>query len=205
MKKLKYKKLIIFDFDGVIAHSYSVAFEVAQLRDNSWTINEHLKLFEGNITNYKPPKNVKEIDFDKEVFKRIKKYDLRIYVKEVLKKLVKKHKLVIVSSTSDYILEHFLKEHKIYDLFDWILDVNIEKNKTKKFQMVFDKYNCKSNDCLFVTDTLGDIIEANVLDVPTIGILDGFHKFETLKKGNPIGIIKSFREIFKFSLSIKNK
>jgi len=203
MKKIEYKKIIIFDFDGVIAHSYSVAFEVAQLMDANWTIENHLKLFEGNITNYKPSKGVKEIDFDKEVFKRIKRYDLRIYVKEVLEKLAKKHTLIIVSSTSDYILEYFLKGHKIYDLFDCILDVNIEKNKTKKFQMIFDKYKCMSEDCLFVTDTLGDILEANILDVPTIAILDGFHNFETLKKGNPIAIIRHFREIFRYSCYLK--
>lgn len=202
-KKIKYKKIIIFDFDGVIAHSYSTAFEVAQLKNKNLTIKEHLKLFEGNITNYKPSNKEKNIDFDKEIFKRVDDFDLRIYTVEILQKLSKNHKLVIVSSTSNYIIEYFLKKYDIYHYFDWILDVKVEKNKTKKFQMVIDKYNCKSNECLFITDTLGDIIEANILNISTLAILDGFHQFETLKKGNPIAIIKHLEEIIQYSCEVK--
>ena len=69
--------------------------------------------------------------------------------------------------------------------------------------MILNRYRCTAEECLSITDTLGDIVEANVLDIPTIAILDGFHKFETLKKGKPLAIIKSLKEIFTYSCTLK--
>lgn len=189
LNKLKYKKVIIFDFDGVIADSLSCALEIAQKINQKTTLNDFRKRFNGSITDVKRNKTDKYIDFDKELYKNIEKYRIKFNAISTLKKISKKHKLVIITNTSDYIVKTFLKSHNIYDLFDKILDIKVSKSKVKRFEMIFDEYNIKADNSLFVTDTLGDILEANVLNIPTVAILEGFSEYKELLKGKPLAII----------------
>jgi len=70
--------------------------------------------------------------------------------------------------------------------------------------MVFDNYKTKPSKCLFVTETLGDLREAEKVKLPSLAILDGFHSFETLQKRKSIGTIKCLKEIFKYSVNFIN-
>ncbi len=60
---------------------------------------------------------------------------------------------------------------------------------------MFEKYNLNPQDCLFVTDTLGDLIEAKEVEVNSIGVLGGYHQRERLERGEPKKIIKSLDEL----------
>jgi phosphoglycolate phosphatase-like HAD superfamily hydrolase len=66
---------------------------------------------------------------------------------------------------------------------------DVHASKVEKIRMVFSKYNTDAEHCVFVTDTLGDIREANVLNVKSIGVSWGFHEKERLEIGNPFKII----------------
>ena len=60
-----------------------------------------------------------------------------------------------------------------------------------------EKYNLKKEDCIFVTDTLGDINEAKKVGIETIGIFKcGIHSKKILEKGNPNFLIEDFDELF---------
>ena len=69
------------------------------------------------------------------------------------------------------------------------------KLKTHKFRKVLDELNLKENECIFITDTLGDILEANEVGIPTIAVDFGYHERERLEKGNPLQIISNFEEL----------
>jgi len=73
----------------------------------------------------------------------------------------------------------------------------MNKSKVEKFKYLFKKYKLKPEDCIFITDTLGDILEGNKVGVRTIAVDFGFHKRDRLEKGKPFKIVSSFDEILK--------
>ena len=58
------------------------------------------------------------------------------------------------------------------------------------FKLIKEKYNVDSNDLLFVTDTSGDIREAEEAGVPTIGVTWGGHDRHYLTRGGHKNIVK---------------
>ena len=62
--------------------------------------------------------------------------------------------------------------------------------------MVFDEYKIGYKDCIFVTDTLGDIKEAIKCNVQSIAVTWGFQPKERLLKGNPYAIVETPEELF---------
>ena len=70
-----------------------------------------------------------------------------------------------------------------------------EKSKKKKFRMTFEEYSLLPSECVFITDTLGDLLEANLLEVPTIAVTWGYHDETRLKYGKPHNIIHEFDDL----------
>jgi len=72
----KKRKIVFFDFDGVIADSFSIAFEVNKMIDpliSVGTENDYRKLFDRNINDWGKNSAVaeKEVErINKEFFKR---------------------------------------------------------------------------------------------------------------------------------------
>ncbi len=60
-------------------------------------------------------------------------------------------------------------------MFDLVASAEISRNKVEKFNMIEEKYQIKKEDMLFVTDTLGDIREADRAKIPTVAVLWGSH------------------------------
>ena len=196
-KEKRTKKVLIFDFDGVLTHSFEPAYEVSRIFYPNLKIREYKSLFEGNILITRKKGAPDPCDFDSKLIKKIEEYLPRLYIEKVTTQLSKKYTLVIVSSTWDKIIIKFLEKFNIADNFTMILDKKI-KSKVDKFNKVFKENNVLVQECLFITDTLGDLKEANEIGLETIGILDGFHSYETLKRGNPKAVIKCLTELDTF-------
>jgi phosphoglycolate phosphatase len=198
-------KAIIFDFDGVIIDSYEGNYQCQKQKFKRITREDHKKFLEGNIHEVRGPllkaRKLKE-DPDINMHLLIRNHFLNEIVIEkdvfnVLKKLKEKYLLFIISSGREENIKEFLQKQEALSLFKEVLGFETHKKKDFKFQILFDKYEITKNDCVFVTDTLGDILEANKLDIKTIAVDFGFHERERLKKGNPFKIVSSFDEIFK--------
>jgi phosphoglycolate phosphatase-like HAD superfamily hydrolase len=71
--------------------------------------------------------------------------------------------------------------------------------------MILKKYNITKENCLFITDTLGDLLEARKIGIRAIAFASGFHEKERLEKGNPINIVSSFEKLFPLVNNIFNK
>ena len=89
----------------------------------------------------------------------------------------------------------YFENNDFTHIFKEILASESHKSKIEKFKILFNKYNLDANSCIFVTDTLGDILEGNKAGIKSIACTFGFHDEETLKKGNPFKIISNFKEI----------
>ncbi|MDO8663681.1 MAG: HAD hydrolase-like protein [Candidatus Wildermuthbacteria bacterium] len=199
------KKLILFDFDGVIADSFSIAFEINKIIDpNIITKSDYQKHFDGNIydcrknnTSY-GEEEIKRID--EEFFARYipRMEEVKIFpdMKEVIAKLGKSYILIIISSTIRTHIIDFLKRNNITSYFKEISGSKIvDPNKTERIKMVFEKYGVKPSDCVFITDTLGDMREANSVGVQSIGVSWGFQDKNNLQKGNPVSIAEKPEDI----------
>ncbi len=71
------------------------------------------------------------------------------------------------------------------------MGADVHKSKVEKIKMVFEKYSIGPKDCIFITDTLGDMREAEKTGIDAIGVTWGFHKIETLEQGEPFRLVET--------------
>lgn len=191
------KKTILFDFDGVIVDSFRPAFEVSRDIRKSWmdfTEDDYRKCFEGNpydeFTRIDRRKKVATEEFFKIYIPRFLRLPVIDGITNVLKKLSKKYRLIIVSSTISSPIHEWLTGHNLIHYFTKIMGGDVHESKVEKIKMIFKKYEIVANDCVFITDTLGDLREANEMGINSLVVTYGFHDEDTLKKGKPVGFIE---------------
>jgi phosphoglycolate phosphatase len=114
---------------------------------------------------------------------------------EPVRRLFEHFNLYINSSNREAGLLSALKQADILHCFKKVMGEETHKSKVAKFQMIFDEYKASAEDTIFVTDTLGDIKEAEKIGVKTIAETFGFHSRERLMQGNPYKIVDTWEEI----------
>jgi len=189
-------KAIIFDFDGVIHDTFELAYKVnVEVFGDRFSEEDYRSLFDGNIydkAEITEENSRKFFELQNDSFKSLK---IEENVKENLVKLADKYLLFIISSNQEETLKTYFQNNNFTHVFKEILGSETHKSKVEKFKILFDKYGFGPNDCVFVTDTLGDIIEGNKVGVKTVGVDFGFHERERLERANPFRIVSSFDEI----------
>ncbi len=191
-------KTIIFDFDGVIHDTFELAYKInVGISGEDLTKEKYRDFFNGNIFENEET-NKKDTDkffkLQNEAFKYLK---TDVNIRNNLEKLSKKYQLFIISSNQEEALDIYFQNNKFLHIFKEILGLETHKSKVEKFKYLFKKYKLKSDGCIFVTDTLGDILEGNRVGVKTIAVDFGFHKRDRLEKGKPFKIVSNFEEIIK--------
>lgn len=106
----------------------------------------------------------------------------------------------IVLNTNAYMknTEPLLKKAGIFELFDMIATRDLHNKKSEKFKLIDQYYSAGAADTVFVTDTVGDVREANKVGIPTIAVTWGAHNrehFEEQPFNNLIGIVDSAEEL----------
>lgn len=189
-------KAIIFDFDGVIHDTFDLAYKInIEVLGEKLTKEKYRDFFNGNIFE---SKDINEKDNDNffklqnEAFKYLK---IDKNIKKNLEKLSKQYSLFVVSSNQEEALNTYFQNNKFIHIFKEILGAETHKSKVEKFNYLLKKYELKTEDCIFVTDTLGDILEGNKAGLRTIAVDFGFHKRDRLEKGKPFRIVSNFDEI----------
>ncbi len=202
---------IIFDFDGVIVGNREENYQCQRKKYQGLTPEIHLDFFDGNVHDVRAKlldsgvikeKSTKHIHtiLNEDILEKV---PLKREIIKILKKLKKDgYSLHIISSNNEDNIEGFLQKHNCLELFDEILGFKVHSKKVDKFKLLFKKYNLNNKSCLFVTDTLGDILEANQLGIRTIAVDFGIHPKERLAKGKPFRMISSFTEIYDVIKSI---
>ncbi len=199
------KKVLLFDFDGVIVDTFRLSYEsMKKVVLNPPNEENYRKWFEKSIYDNEDYKlknegsqpGVSENDpFFKKYAPLLMKEKPVSGMADVIQKLHKSHRLVIISSTINSPVKNYLDRHNLSRYFDGIYGGDTHTSKVAKIKMVFSEFNTTAADCLFITDTLGDIREAEKVGVKSIGVTWGFHKLETLQKGNPVAIATTPQEL----------
>lgn len=193
-------KLIIFDFDGVLADTEEFCYKIHKDVNKTLTWKEWQSFCDGNfidgiINASKNGPYIVPSDFTERYKNEIEKINVHEALHEAILSLKINYQVAIVSSTSGNLISNFLKKENLFDYFSDILGVEVDANKTTKINSLLKKYNLKPNDTIFVTDTLGDILEAKKSNVKSIGVTWGLHERKNLEKGNPVFIIDDPRDL----------
>lgn len=189
-------KAIIFDFDGVIADTYDLNFELAKRFYPETSEQDFIDHHNGNVLE-QPKVPFKEEDLEpyfhiqKPMFTKQHLFPF----KDIWKKLHEQFTLFIITSTFDENVLHLLQLDNYHKYFKQILGSRIHKSKEVKFNMIFDQNALSPSECLFVTDTIGDIKEAHKVGIKTIAVTWGYHNEELLKQHNPEAIVHAPEEL----------
>ena len=199
-------KLLIFDYDGVLFDTKKIAFNLVKGAVERYcnfkirNLKEFADLYKSNFYNAMRKKGAskKEMENIRDyAIKELKKKELHIHngIKSIIKKLSQTHNLAIISSNYDTIMKKNLKKHGILEDFNFILGVEEGESKRKKIKSLLKKAKASKAEAVFITDTVGDIIEAKSEHIKTLAVTWGFHKVALLKKSHPDFIVKTPKQM----------
>ncbi len=187
-------QLIIFDYDGVLISTFDLAYELISKYKPHVSEEEFRSWFRGNVYD-----SLIEEEQDWDMMKRFfEEYNPKMLQKNivpgiatVIQSLAKDAILAIVSSTSTSGIREQLERHNLAQYFSDILGYDVEASKTVKIRNLLTQYNLQPSQAVYITDTLGDIREAEAAGVHSIGVTWGYHRKETLDEGDPLSVIES--------------
>jgi HAD superfamily hydrolase (TIGR01549 family) len=199
-------KAIIFDVDGVLDPNYELHYESSKKKTTGITREEHRKLFEGNIhverakladrdTGFNMVHHINNSQFGK---------DMPPGTKEVLKALSQKYIVGVITSGLENGVHNYLKHNDCAEYVSFIYGYETNTLKEEKFKLALSKNNLLNSECLYVTDTLGDIKDATVVGIRCIAFTGGYHERERLALGSPIAIIDDLSEIDSIVKNLKD-
>ncbi len=190
-------KCIIFDFDGVIIDNYELNFELSSKKVKNLTREEHRALFDGNIHIEKDKLKHRETEFNFAASFQEHKLTAKInpQIKDTLEKLSQKFTIGIISSAKEMGIKTFLQNNSLQSLFSFMYTYETHLLKDHKFKMVFDNFKLKPEECIYITDTVGDINEAQKAHVKSIAVTFGYHERERLQKAKPFRIISHITQL----------
>lgn len=193
---------ILFDFDGVIADSFASAFEVQKMLCPHLTEDGYRRRFEMNINDWEEANENHteacrhDIDFNAEYIPRMRnEVGVVPGMSEVVARLAGEYTLIIISSTITSPIQEFTAKHGLAKYFAEIMGNDVRTSKVEKIKIVFSKYGPGPKECVFITDTLGDMREAREAGVGSIGVSWGFQKPEVLFHGDSFRIIQKPEEL----------
>lgn len=197
-------RLLIFDFDGVIADSldevmgfynencgrYGLPFmgtkeEFVQL----WNINFFSAIRKLKTSLWKLRRFVSDL---RHVFS--KKYStIRFFpgMKRVMNVLQKGNRVVIVTSNFTKAIELCLAHNKLE--IKEIFGADLEKSKVRKIKRARKKH--PGLETYYIGDTLGDMKEGRKAGAKTVGVTWGYHPKKLLKTAKPDFLVDSPEEL----------
>ncbi|MDZ4295809.1 MAG: HAD hydrolase-like protein [Patescibacteria group bacterium] len=189
------RKIVLFDFDGVIVSTFELCYSIARKQMPGLEPENYRRFFEGNIYRVDwasegiAPRDNSD-DFFTEYTPRLMEHVLVPGIATVVATLVGRYTLIIVSSTVEPAIDAFLQAHGLRPFFADILGRNASESKSVKVRMVLERYGAADDDCLMITDTLGDLREAAAVGVRGLAVAWGFHGREILMQGSPVAIVE---------------
>ncbi len=202
------EKLLIFDYDGVIADSLDIIWECFDKINKKHNLfpfknkNELTKIWDQNLFESVSKLGISIIDlakFYKEWVdllilnnERVKPF---VGLKSILKKLSQDNYLTIISSNDYEVVSDFLKRNGLFNYFNLILGAERGKSKTRKLKFVLNKFKIPEDRTYFITDTIGDLKEVKDFGIKTVAVTWGYHDKSKLQKENPDFLIETPKEI----------
>lgn len=193
------KKLVMFDFDGVLINTIEWSFDLHKKHNPNFTREKFDSFVEGNFIDGIEKAVEEGHIIPKNWGEKYGEFVMRLTINDILHDsvlhLASKYILAVVSSTPNNFIKNYLEKENIYECFSDLCGADVHKSKVFKINTLLDKYSIRPENAVFVTDTLGDIKEARECNVSSIAVLWGQHGRESLEKGKPFKIIDDPRDL----------
>ena len=112
-------------------------------------------------------------------------------MQDVIRELAKGNILAMVTGNTTENVNTFLAHHGLQDCFQAIYGVNMSGSKAEKITMSKRQFEAGKDACFFVGDSLSDIRAAQEAGVRSVAVGWGHQQLELLRKGNPDFIVRS--------------
>ncbi|MEM4255160.1 MAG: HAD family hydrolase [Candidatus Norongarragalinales archaeon] len=201
------KKLVVFDFDGVILDSlaehkrrYDHVYSLFGKRNPAKTLSEwkkwHDSKWERNFTRL----GIKESQLDLAIARYWRGFEYKTSkpfsgVKRVLQTLSEKYGLAIVSNTRASIVAKALSKFGLRKFFAVIEGGNHKSGKAKRLREALRKSKTAKENAVIIGDTPADVRAGKELGVKTIGVLYGWSERKRISGEKPDGLVRKSREI----------
>ena len=191
-------KNVIFDFDGVIHDTFEFHLKnINQTFDINLIPEEYRHMHDGNFFNNSVSKT-KDLDWNVYV-NAIKDKEgslvIETHVKEYIRNLAERFDLFLVTSGGCAAVKPYLVNNGVHDFFVRSLYKEDSFTKKEKFEHLRDNHGVVIAQSVFITDTLGDVLEANEINLKTIAVTFGFHDRKRLEKAHPYAIVDTWNEV----------
>jgi len=201
-------KILIFDFDGTIADSFSKTLEISNKLAEEFKIHrikkEEVEMIKNmsyrNIIDYlkipvfKIPLLVNRLK--KELYKNITSIKPVEGLQVVLEGLKSKnYTLGILTSNSIYSVKKFLENNQL-DFFDFIESTSKIWSKNTTLNKLIKKNDFPLEKIIYIGDEIRDINAAKKAGVKMISVTWGYNSKNSLKQNSPDHIIDTPKELF---------
>ena len=184
-------KLLMFDFDGVIADTLDDQCRacVETLRARGFaelaTRAQFLDFTEVNwfaaLAAAGVPAGV--VDELEDAFGAIPSPELFPEMAAVIERLAAAHPVFVITSSRTSVVEGILAKHGVHGVAE-VLGGEQEASKTRKIRSVRRRFG-DDMQAWYVCDTVGDVLEAQAAGVGTVGVAWGWHGEERLRRVEP--------------------
>lgn len=190
-------KMIIFDFDGTIADTFNLFYQVAVELSREFGMEDKLNpelikkyrhqgaakiIKDFGIKPWQIPKLVKK---GQTLFtNKVAEAKPFLEIPEVLEKLNDQTSLGIITTNSAENVEAFLEKHRL-DFFDFVISSPALFGKSKTIKNVLKNYNLNKFEVIYVGDEVRDIESARKAGVGVGAVTWGYNDEDLLQLNNP--------------------
>jgi phosphoglycolate phosphatase-like HAD superfamily hydrolase len=177
------KKILVFDFDGVLYDSVNAMHEYTMNEFKNVTREEVINLHKENIHDA-----LRKATWEKAYETEDERLEIRdaylakkalapLYegTKELLEILSDRYTLMISTSSTENACFPLLEKEGIGHFFAYVATKETHPSKVEKFRIISELFHTPLSQMIFITDTVGDIKEAGVVGIPTIAVSWGVH------------------------------
>ena len=190
------KKLLLFDFDGVLVDSLDLYAEVVARclerigRPILKSKEDYLALFDGNFYESMAARGVDLAAYAeaaREILPRIDYGAMKPYngLIPVLATLEKDHVMAVISSNGYRTIQMMLERFGFAPYFREIFGADFRFSKKEKIAYALEKYGIPGEQAFYIGDTVGDIGEARAAGVRSVAVTWGWHSRERLAAVHP--------------------
>lgn len=197
---------VIFDFDGVLADSFEAVYTMVKsaFAEIGVPIDEETYR-QFYLTNVK--EGERRLVQDPDRFQRLQElitakfpqaYEpvgLFPFVPDLIRTLAASASLAIVSSTPKELIEKKLSQYELTNFFVEVAMAGTELTKKGKLESTFSALSPEKGQVMFVSDTVGDIVEGRELGLPTCAVTWGYNGRALLEGASPDVLVNSPEEL----------
>ncbi|MEK7648274.1 MAG: HAD family hydrolase [Patescibacteria group bacterium] len=195
------QRVIFFDFDGVISDSFAAAYAANRALCPHLSEEEYRQRFDGNINQFRAVASQHgeacrtDVSFWDVYTPLIRQAQAFPGMVEVVRKLAQEHRIVVVTSSLNHLVQEAAQKFGIAECITEILGTDVHESKYVKITEALKAHDVSAQSCVMVTDTYGDIHEAQRASVRSVGVTWGYQDREALARGERVVIVDTPAEL----------